>query len=54
VNRAVRRLLHKFNGKVIHHPDLEDSPKYHLQAWYISIKFNGKVIHHPDLEDSPQ
>jgi hypothetical protein len=24
VNRAVRRFLHKFNGKVIHHPDLED------------------------------
>ena len=24
VSRAFRRFLHQFNGKVIHHPDLED------------------------------
>ena len=44
VNRDVRRFLHKFNSKVIHHPDLEDLHPTLFNNDWVHLSYIGNDI----------
>jgi hypothetical protein len=44
VNRDVRCFLHKFNGKVIHHPDLENLHPILFKNDVVHLSYIGNNI----------